>query len=396
MDEIVSFLIKLLERLRVSRKEICQVELASPSGEILYSESSTPSGQINFIAKSVISNKVPIFSENREDPTNMRYYQPVIFDYSVQCVLITSGAFDAIQSFSEIVCESLEAFCAFNASQNNSSSSSNAKLIRSLIFETPDRQNLLESFSIFQTTHDSVYSVILLRIDFPSQRYFNIDLELGYYTSYSAMRASVLNAVKNNKYITQRDYYAFTDDKHIVIIKSLLDHNDVSKLYLALATISKAILDDVRSVSPSIFHVSYGLIFKDIQDAAVSYKDACSTMRIGMANDIEGGVHDMVDLVFQDISEKIHPQITNKIFLPAIQSLTNENGEFQASLLRIAEQYVDCCMHIAPTAEKLFFHRNTVKSKLNRFTEQTGLDPTTSYRDSFLVKMLAMYVRKTE
>ena len=102
------------------------------------------------------------------------------------------------------------------------SSSSNAKLIRSLIFETPDRQNLLESFSIFQTTHDSVYSVILLRIDFTSPRYFDIDLELGYYTSYSAMRSSLLNAVKNNKYMTQRDYYAFIDGKHIVIIKSLL------------------------------------------------------------------------------------------------------------------------------------------------------------------------------
>ena len=116
-------------------------------------------------------------------------------------------------------------------------------------------------------------------------------------------------------------------------------------------------------------------------------------MNIGMANHIEVCKHGRFSVF--DISRKIHPQITNKIFVPAIQHLTNEKGEFQSDLLQIAEQYVDCCMRIAPTSEKLFFHRNTVRNKLKQFTEQTGIDPTNSYRDSFLAKMLAMYVRMT-
>ena len=117
MDDIITFLTTLLDIQRVSRKEICQVELTSSSGEIIYSERGTPVGQISLVAKSVIMNKVPVYADNQDDSSNMYYYQPIVLNHSVQYVLITFGAFETIRSFSEAICESMEAFCAFNDSR---------------------------------------------------------------------------------------------------------------------------------------------------------------------------------------------------------------------------------------------------------------------------------------
>ena len=65
----------------------------------------------------------------------------------------------------------------------------------------------------------------------------------------------------------------------------------------------------------------------------------------------------------------------------------------QTHLLDTAEAYVDCQFNLTTTSQTLHLHRNTVTSYLKQFTALTGYDPTNSFQDALLTKLMAVHVR---
>ena len=224
--------------------------------------------------------------------------------------------------------------------------------------------------------------------------YFNISLDLGYNSTLEVMQAGMLNIISANAHITQKDLVSFIDTDDIVIIKSFLRIEDVSKIYLALDKICCVLLDELRDASAYSFHICYGNVYGDIFDAAKSYNDAKEIMSMSLAIHPENGFYTLEDIFFESVCDTLHPQIINKIIRPYLKSLMDENGKLKGDLLKVAAKYVDNCMRIGKTAEDLYLHRNTVDSKLEQFKKITGLDPAKSYRDSFLIKMLVIYYQK--
>ena len=53
--------------------------------------------------------------------------------------------------------------------------------------------------------------------------------------------------------------------------------------------------------------------------------------------------------------------------------------------VKTLQALADCNMNVSKTAEKLFYHRNTVVFRLNRIRSKTGLNPLV-FRD--LVKLM--------
>ena len=87
-------------------------------------------------------------------------------------------------------------------------------------------------------------------------------------------------------------------------------------------------------------------------------------------------------------------QIKNKYLLPAIEKLTEPDGSLMTELIDSAEAFVDHSLSLTLTSQMTSLHRNTIKSRLHKFTMLTGLNPLNGFQDSFLVKMLALYVKQ--
>jgi carbohydrate diacid regulator len=56
-----------------------------------------------------------------------------------------------------------------------------------------------------------------------------------------------------------------------------------------------------------------------------------------------------------------------------------------SELIDCCEAFVDNCMNLTATAEKTMIHRNTISARLKKLKSLTGLDPTSNFRDAFLV-----------
>jgi carbohydrate diacid regulator len=80
---------------------------------------------------------------------------------------------------------------------------------------------------------------------------------------------------------------------------------------------------------------------------------------------------------------------------PAITKLRKKNGTLPAELVSCAEAFVDNCMNFSQTAKNHRIHRNTIMSRLEKLKILTGLDPVNSFRDAFIIKMIATYIRQT-
>jgi carbohydrate diacid regulator len=51
-------------------------------------------------------------------------------------------------------------------------------------------------------------------------------------------------------------------------------------------------------------------------------------------------------------------------------------------------------MNISRTAKNSALHRNTISSRLEKLKTLTSLNPANNFRDAFIIKMLAIYVRQ--
>ncbi len=67
---------------------------------------------------------------------------------------------------------------------------------------------------------------------------------------------------------------------------------------------------------------------------------------------------------------------------------------FSSDILDCAEAYVDSCMNVTETAERTGLHRNTINSRLEKLHKMTGLRPSKSFKDAFIIKETAVYIRQ--
>lgn len=51
-------------------------------------------------------------------------------------------------------------------------------------------------------------------------------------------------------------------------------------------------------------------------------------------------------------------------------------------------------MNVTETAERTGLHRNTINSRLEKLHQMTGLRPSKSFKDAFIIKETAVYIRQ--
>lgn len=395
MDSTQLFLDHLVQKHAQRHQNALRIEIADASGLIIADSEGSRVGTKCVTSLYAIDTRQPMIlgEPTAENEGAMRYFVPVMLGKSVWGVVIVWGRLDLIRSCGETINDAIESFLLYEQSLRQSDASPQRRIVTSLISGSADENFILHNVGTAHYGDDNIYAVILIKMELSSMEYFSINLDLGYQSTFEVLQTSLLEVVKNNKYITGRDIYAFIDENSIVIIKSFLRIKDVSKIYLALDRVCHSILEDLNDHAVFKFYISYGNTCASLFDVHRSYKDAAAIMDMSTGLYPGESFFTLENILFESVCESLHPQIVNKMLTPLLEILRSEASDLTDDLLDLAEKYVDHCMRIRPTAQSVFLHRNTVDAKLSRFKAVTGLDPSQSFRDAFLAKMLAIHSR---
>ena len=272
-------------------------------------------------------------------------------------------------------------------------------IIKELLAVKPDSSEPSISYSLFKSLKANGFdlfrlrSVVIVELEKKANVYFNSNLDLGYDSSAENFKDKGVQIIKANQYLNNQDIVGFVDGDHIVIVKSFLDAGQMGKLYQALDNICKSIMNDLEAAKNFSYHIAYGDIYPQFIDVRKSYLEAKNTIRLGNIFLENPGVYNTAQGLLEHVGYYLPPIIKHRAIQDALTKLTKTDGSIDLELLGVAEKFVDQCMNLMQTAERLHMHRNTVSQKITKFKKKTGLDPEKNFTDAFIIKMTAIAVK---
>lgn len=239
-------------------------------------------------------------------------------------------------------------------------------------------------------------TVICIRLEYHENNYFNISLNLGYQSSIEQLRKEVERRIRHSRYLNSQDLITMLDRNTLLVLKSFQPTEDLSRIYLALDVVCRDLSNLLNQFSAFSFSISYGNLYPKIEMLSKSWHEAENTLLVGKNAGKPGPFYSLDMLLFETVCRSLQPQIVNKLLNPSLQKLYRRDGTFQKELIGCCEAFVDHCMNLSKTSEDTQQHRNTISARLKKLQSLTGLDPTSNFKDAFLVKMLAIYAKQAE
>ncbi|GAF25319.1 sugar diacid utilization regulator [Moorella thermoacetica Y72] len=235
-------------------------------------------------------------------------------------------------------------------------------------------------------------AVIVLQLEPRENRYFNINLHLGYDVTEEQLKEEILEQIKGDLYLTAQDLVAYYGREMLVIFKAFLELENMGRLYQALEVICRHLYELIKDNRLFAVRVAYGSIVTEIAGLRQSYQEAAELIALGHSCGHNSGYIDFEDILFEALVCSLPGRLKGRYLEPLYQKIVAA-GEEGIQLLETVEACIDNNMNIKQTAEQLYLHRNTVTNRLERIKLLTGLDPGTGFRALFWLKMLAVYRR---
>lgn len=116
-----------------------------------------------------------------------------------------------------------------------------------------------------------------------------------------------------------------------------------------------------------------GGIFRRIYDLSISYGQATNTLRICLALNEKGNVHNYKEYIFYKLLEDL-PKYKLKEYLDSLLDYTSEKLFNDSEMVETAESFLENNLNISETSRKLYLHRNTLSYRLDKIEKETGLD----------------------
>lgn len=345
--------------------------------------------------QSIIDNADPQSIFNSGQNPTVVYGTPLFLNGELWGAIIIKEQQDKVHSIGLTIKAAVEAALEYESYSESIQKEENrfSDLACMLLEESADVKRCTSIMNNLEIDPTLDRSVICIELDYIQNKYFNINLNLGYQASIEKLNQQVFNTVKANRYLNSQDLCLLYDDNQIIVIKSFNPIDDTPKIYLALDKICADILQSLAAFHTCTFKMAYGNLYCSIGDVRKSYHEAKEIIAIGSKKKTSSGLFALNDLLFDNICHNLSPQIVNKIMKPAIKNLTKKNGELHHELLECAELFVDNCFNITLTSQNGCIHRNTIKSRLEKLKALTGLDPMNDFKDAFMIKMIASYIK---
>lgn len=237
-------------------------------------------------------------------------------------------------------------------------------------------------------------AIICIRLGFSTNKYFNINLNLGYQPILEKIRDETFRLIQGCRYFTTQDICCFVGEDEIVIFKSFIEGSNISRVYLALDRICDELQKSLSTISLLNFKMAFGNIYKNVMQLYQSYHETKEIISLGEEVFPEKHFYNIESIMIENICYFLHPQIVNKILVSKLKLLTDDAGIVQESLLHCGEVFVDNCMNFTQASQAAGIHRNTLNHRLARFTDLTALDPQSNFKDALITKLMAVYLRR--
>ncbi len=374
------------------------IYIADANARILVSNDTSRIGSIGNTARYIISIQRAASIQNTSDlnHSSSHYGTPVTVYGSIEYVVVAYGNSSTAISAGDTLQAALQTALEYQEYKQQKSSKFNDELeeIASLMLSKKSDKTKLLSLMYRHELDPNLYRVIInINLNFYQNKFFNINLNLGYESSIETLRGDIIKSLRKGKYFNTQDLLCSPDRNTIIIIKSFLKADNTSRIYMAIEEVCKDLVKVLKQFNGLSFSIAYGNFYDHLEDIHLSWREASEILELGK---ISGGqeLFSLDFLLLDYVSHNLMPQIKNKYIIPAAEKLKQRDGQMQTNLLETAEAFVDNGLSLTATALHTSLHRNTVNSRLKQFTALTGLNPTASFRDAFLTKMLALHVKQ--
>lgn len=257
-----------------------------------------------------------------------------------------------------------------------------------------DREGLYSDMYKLDMDPELLRCVIYIKLSYRQNNYFNIKLNLGYSSGIEQFKSRFIEKLSANLYFNSQDIVFMYDYDTALIIKSFIPGPDLSRIYRSLDRICESVAADCSDFKSAGFKIACGSIYASLDDVPKSFREAEELINIGLRSKKDTDIFLPENMLFESLSYYMNSQIKNKIILSTISSLTKKDGHMASDIIDCAEAYVDSCMNVTETAKITGLHRNTINSRLDKLRQMTGLDPSKSFRDAFIIKETAVYIRQ--
>lgn len=393
----IEYLSSLIERYRM---EQVQIYITDSSARILAATEADRIGGTGNTARYILT--IRHSAAIQSDPTALNpvihYGNPVMVNESAEYVVVTYGCAEATTLVGNIVHAALLSaveYQEYRTQKNRRPSDKLDEIAALLLTGKADQDRLLSLMYQHELDPNLCRTVIQIQLDFYRNSFFNINLDLGFESSIESLRTEIARSLKKNRYLNSQDLLYIHDRNTILIIKSFIKTEDISRLYFAIEEVCldcEHILKQYRGVT---FFIAYGNFYNEVSQIHNSWDEASEMLKLGRLSG-KSDFYSLDSLLLDCVSLHLPPQIENKYLIPAIEKLTGADGELSHELIDNAEAFVNSCLSLTLTAQQTGIHRNTIKNRLQRFTQLTGLNPLMRFQDAFLIKMLALYIRRTQ
>ena len=376
----------------------CTMHITDNHTRILASTDSSRVGMNSRTAQYIAQIMRPAVIESDEDSEagQVIYGTPVfLLGGELHGIVVVHGQSAAVQqgTAARVALESAMEYEQYSRSLSNTDE--RGRIAQLMLSDKVDEEELISLMNRQEIDPALLRSVICISLQFHKNSYFNINLSLGYQSSIEVVRKDVADRLATNRYLNTQDLVFVYDRNTIVVIKSFIATSDYSRIYLSLDKICQEFDKDLSTFSAFSYNIAYGNLYSGVVDLKKSFEEAGEIISIGQKTGSNERLFILENILFDNIYHYLHPQILNKLLVPNMKKLEKKDGEIRTELLDCAEAFVGNCMNISATSEKSFLHRNTIRLRLERLRDLTGLDPAKNLRDAFIIKMLAIHLRQS-
>lgn len=379
----------------------CVIHITDTASKILASTDKERIGRTSNTATYI--NKVQrATSMANLDPSKDRfssvYGVPVFVDGGIYGTVIVRGQANTAAEIGEKIKTAIETVIAYEKFTNSDADHKDkiSSLAARMISTDSDKEEICSDMYRLDMDPELLRCVIYIKLNYHQNNYFNVKLNLGYISGIEQLKAKFIERLCANPYFNSQDIVFMYDYDTAIIIKSFIPGPELSRIYLSLDKICESVAENCSDFKSISFKLACGSIYSDIKDVPKSFMEAEDLIKIGIRSKKETNIFMPENMIFESLCYYMNSQIKNKSILSTISMLTKKDGSIASDILECAEAYVDSCMNVTETALKTGLHRNTINARLEKLYQMTGLKPSKSFRDAFIIKETAVYLRQNQ
>ncbi|MCI8280326.1 MAG: PucR family transcriptional regulator [Lachnospiraceae bacterium] len=183
-----------------------------------------------------------------------------------------------------------------------------------------------------------------------------------------------------------RDFITAVDEKNIIVVKEVGDHES----YEDLNKTAEVILNLFRDHDSREIHIAYGTIVGEIKEVSRSYKEARMALDVGKIFFEERRVVAYSTLGIGRLIYQL-PIPLCKMFIKEIFDRKSPD-DFDEETLTTINKFFENSLNVSETSRQLYIHRNTLVYRLDKLQKSTGLDLRV-FEDAITFKIALMVVK---